>query len=163
MFKVDSADIRKQLKWSRHTHTHMLARTCTRTHTSVPALLTWQPVGKLLYQNKIQWAKHQRGRLCVTVGIRCSSAGGYQQRCIAAGAPFWIGGELPVFVVRHHAPNRDACTVTVRYEYMYRATPNIYTFFLKYIHACMCIYIYIINIHSTHIYYVNKNFYFGYD
>ncbi len=48
-----------------------------------------------------------------------------KQRCIAAGAPFWIGGELPVFVVRHHAPNRDACTVTVRYEYMYRATPNI--------------------------------------
>ncbi len=27
---------------------------------------------------------------------------------------------------RSHAPNRDACTVTVRYEYMYRATPNIY-------------------------------------
>ncbi len=37
-----------------------------------------------------------------------------KQRCIAAGAPFWIGGELPVFVVRPHAPNRDACTVTVR-------------------------------------------------
>ncbi len=47
-----------------------------------------------------------------------------KQRCIAAGAPFWIGGELPVFVVRPHAPNQDACTVTVRYEYMYRATPN---------------------------------------
>ncbi len=47
-----------------------------------------------------------------------------KQRCIAAGAPFWIGGELPVFVVRPHAPNRDACTVTVRYEYMYCATPN---------------------------------------
>ncbi len=49
-----------------------------------------------------------------------------KQRCIAADAPFWIGGELPVFVVRPHAPNRDACTVTVRYEYMYRATPNSY-------------------------------------
>ncbi len=37
MFKVDSAGIRKQLKWSRwYTHTH------THTHTSVPALLTWQ-------------------------------------------------------------------------------------------------------------------------
>ncbi len=24
------------------------------------------------------------------------------------------------------------------------------------VHACMCIYIYIINIHSTHTYYVNK-------
>ncbi len=48
-----------------------------------------------------------------------------KQRCIAAGAPFWIGGELPIFVVRPHAPNRDACTVTVRYEYMYHATPNI--------------------------------------
>ncbi len=32
-----------------------------------------------------------------------------KQCCIAAGAPFWIGGELPVFVVRPHAPNRDAC------------------------------------------------------
>ncbi len=38
--------------------------------------------------------------------------------------PFWIWGELPVFVVRPHAPNRDARTVTVRYEYMYRATPT---------------------------------------
>ncbi len=65
----------------------------------------------LLYQNKIQWAKHQRGRLCVTVGIRCSFLLAFiKQRCIAAGAPFWIGGELPVFVVRSHATNRDACT-----------------------------------------------------
>ncbi len=45
-----------------------------------------------------------------------------KQCCITAGAPFWIGGELPVFVVRPHAPNRDARTVTVRHEYMYRAT-----------------------------------------
>ncbi len=44
------------------------------------------------------------------------------------GAPFWVEGELPVFVVRPRAPNRDACTVTVRYEYMYRATPNIYIY-----------------------------------
>ncbi len=36
---------------------------------------------------------------CATHGIRCSSAGGLKQCCIAAGAPFWIGGELPVFVV----------------------------------------------------------------
>ncbi len=48
-----------------------------------------------------------------------------KQRCIAAGAPFWIEGELPVFVVRPHAPNQDARTVKVRYEYMYRATANI--------------------------------------
>ncbi len=51
-----------------------------------------------------------------------------KQRCIAASAPFWIGGELPIFVVRHHATNMvrtlsKVCTVTVRYEYMYRATP----------------------------------------
>ncbi len=45
------------------------------------------------------------------------------------GAPFWIGGELPVFAVRLCAPNRDARTVTVRYEYMYRATPNKYVSF----------------------------------
>ncbi len=50
----------------------------------------------------------------------------YTRTHTAAGAPFCIGGELPVFVVRPHAPNRDACTVTVRYEYMYRATPNSY-------------------------------------
>ncbi len=31
-----------------------------------------------------------------------------KQRCIAAVAPFWIEGELLVFVVRPHAPNRDA-------------------------------------------------------
>ncbi len=69
MFKVDSAVIRKQLKWSRrsartHTHTH------THTHnTSVPALLTWQH-SWYFYQNKIHWTKHQRTRLCVTVGMR---------------------------------------------------------------------------------------------
>ncbi len=46
----------------------------------------------------------------------------------AAASPSGLGGgELPVFVVRHHAPNRDACTVTVRDEYMYRATPSEYT------------------------------------
>ncbi len=56
-----------------------------------------------------------------------------KQRCIVVGAPFWIGGELPVFVVRPHAPNRDACTVMVRYEYMYRATPNIYTVYIQYL------------------------------
>ncbi len=28
-----------------------------------------------------------------------------KQRCITASAPFWIGGELPVFVIRPHAPN----------------------------------------------------------
>ncbi|KAI2655850.1 2-succinyl-5-enolpyruvyl-6-hydroxy-3-cyclohexene-1-carboxylate synthase [Labeo rohita] len=37
-----------------------------------------------------------------------------KQHCITAGAPFWIEGELPVFVVRPHALNRDAHTVTVR-------------------------------------------------
>ncbi len=57
-----------------------------------------------------------------------------KQHCIAAGAPFWIGGELPVFVVRPHAPNRDVRTVTVRYEYMYRATPNIHIYIYIYIY-----------------------------
>ncbi len=37
--------------------------------------------------------------------------------------PSGLGVNL--FVVRSHVPNRDACTVTVRYEYMCRATPNI--------------------------------------
>ncbi len=35
-----------------------------------------------------------------------------KQRCNTAGAPFWIGGELPVFVVRPHAPNREVHTMT---------------------------------------------------
>ncbi len=38
-----------------------------------------------------------------------------------------VGGELPEFVVIPHAPNRDARTVTVRDEYMYRATPSLHT------------------------------------
>ncbi len=42
-----------------------------------------------------------------------------KQCCISVGAPFWIGGELPVFVVRPHAPNREVHTMTVRYKYMY--------------------------------------------
>ncbi len=46
--------------------------------------------------------------------------------CITAGAPFWIGGEFPLIVVRPNAPNREVRTVMVRYDYMYRATPNIY-------------------------------------
>ncbi len=46
-------------------------------------------------------------------------------RGITACTPFWIGGELPVFVVKPHAPNRDVRTVMVQYEYMYRATPSI--------------------------------------
>ncbi len=56
-----------------------------------------------------------------------------KQRCIAAGAPFWIEGKFPVLVVRPHAPNRDARTVTVRDEYMYRATPNIYIYIYIYV------------------------------
>ncbi len=39
--------------------------------------------------------------------------------CITAGAPFWFEGELPVFVVRLHEPNRDVRTMTVWYKYMY--------------------------------------------
>ncbi len=49
-----------------------------------------------------------------------------KQRCNTAGAPLWIGGELPEFVVRSHAPNLEVRTVTVRYEY--RATPNEWSF-----------------------------------
>ncbi len=47
-----------------------------------------------------------------------------KQCCITAGTPFWIGGELPVFIVRPHALNREVHTVTVRFEYMCRATTN---------------------------------------
>ncbi len=46
-----------------------------------------------------------------------------KQLCITVGANFWLEGELPVFVVRPHAPNRDIHTVMVQFEYMYRSTP----------------------------------------
>ncbi len=59
-----------------------------------------------------------------------------KQRCITAGAPFWIGGELPVFVVRPHAPNQEVRTVMVRYKYMYHATPSMYVCFFIY----LCLY-----------------------
>ncbi len=83
MFKVGSAGIRKQLKWSRRSaHTHISFSI---------ANLTEQLV---LYQNEIQWDKHQRARLCVTIGIRCSSAGGYQTALHCCGRPLldwgWI-------------------------------------------------------------------------
>ncbi len=69
-----------------------------------------------------------------------------KQRCIAAGAPFWIGGELPVFVVRPHALNREACTVTVRYKYMYRATVYIYIYIYIYPFLYQ-IYLYLLSFH----------------
>ncbi len=55
-----------------------------------------------------------------------------KQRCFTASAPFCIGSELPEFIIRPHAPNRDTRTMTVRYKYMYRANPNII-----YIYICM--------------------------
>ncbi len=60
-------------------------------------------------------------------------------RCIVASAPFLIGGELPVFIVRSHTPNRDAHTVTARYEYMYRSTPSIYIYICIYVCVCVCV------------------------
>ncbi len=183
MFKVDSAGIRKQLKWSRrsvHTHTHTNTQKSTRT--SVPALLTWQHSWYFIKIKYIEpnisapasvsplerdWStkpiiyiiNNSLAFRYITLQIwKYSGIFGFvlhchvawqsafristlfssvrlmafavlllaviKQRCITAGAPFWIGGELPVFAVRPHTPNRDACTVTVRYKYMYRATPN---------------------------------------
>ncbi len=64
-----------------------------------------------------------------THSIRFSSAGtgSYQTALHYCGRPLLDWGDLPVFFVRPHAPNREVCTVTVRYEYMYRATPNSYS------------------------------------
>ncbi len=63
---------------------------------------------------------------CVTHGIRCSSAsaGGNQTALYYCGWPVLDWGELHLFVVRPRAPNREVRNVTVRDEYMYRATPN---------------------------------------
>ncbi len=122
MFKVDSAGIRKQLKWSRRTHTlantrihaHTLARAHSHAHSrthisSSIANLTasWYFI-KIKYSEPNISAASSVSPLAFAVLLLVV----IKQRCIAAGAPFWIGGELPVFVVRHHAPNRDACTVT---------------------------------------------------
>ncbi len=104
MFKVDSAGIRKQLKWSRHTHTH--SRACAHTHISSSiANLTasW-------YFIKIKYSEPNIStvfgslyfvlyhcidtNLCITVGIRCSSAGVYQTALHCCGRPLldwgWI-------------------------------------------------------------------------
>ncbi len=66
-------------------------------------------------------------------GIRCSSAGagGYQTVLHYCGCPLldW-GGELPVFIVRPHAPNREVRTVTVRYEYMYHPYHDVIFIFI---------------------------------
>ncbi len=74
---------------------------------------------------------------CATHGICCfsSGAGGYQTALHYCGRPLLDRGELPVFVVRPHAPNREICTVTVRHEYMYRASPNIYIYIYIYIYG----------------------------
>ncbi len=42
---------------------------------------------------------------------------------------------------------------------------NIHIIYLPVIYTCMCVHLYIPNkyIQYTHIYYVNKNFYFGFD
>ncbi len=145
MFKVDSAGIRKQLKWSRlshtHTHTHTHSRTRTHTQTHISSSInnltaSWYFI-KIKYSEPNISAPTSVSPLAFTVLLLAV----IKQRCIAAGAPFWIGGELPVFVVRPHAPNRDACTVTVRDEYMYRATPTSYISF--YLWLCVCVYFYI--------------------
>ncbi len=159
MFKVDSAGIRKQLKWSCwsvHTHTH----TQKSTRTSVPALLTWQhswyfikikysepnisapasvsplerdwstkPIIYIInnslafryvtlqiwkYSGIFGFVLHCHVRDAFRISTLFSSVqlmafavlllAVIKQRCITAGAPFWIGGELPVFVV-------NTCTV----------------------------------------------------
>ncbi len=58
--------------------------------------------------------------------FKCVFKGSSQTALHCCSAPFWIEYELPVFVVRPHAPNREVRTVTFRYEYMYRSTPTKY-------------------------------------
>ncbi len=61
-----------------------------------------------------------------TLGIHCSSAstGGYQTVLPYCARPLLDWGELPVFAIMHR---------TERFEYMYRATPNIYIYIYIYI------------------------------
>ncbi len=48
-----------------------------------------------------------------------------KQCCITASAPFWIGGEFPVFAVRPHAPNREVRDGSVR---IHTVPPLIYMY-----------------------------------
>ncbi len=63
---------------------------------------------------------------CATHAFAVLLLADIKQHCITAGAPFWVGGELLVFVVRPHATNKEVRTVVVRYECMYRATLSSY-------------------------------------
>ncbi len=78
---------------------------------------------------------------CATHGIRCSSAGGYQTALHYCGRPLLDWGELPVFVVEPHAPNRDVRTVTVHTNTCI-VPPLIYI----YTHTHTYIYIYILGV-----------------
>ncbi len=63
---------------------------------------------------------------CTTLSIHCSSTSGYQTALHYCGRPlldWWL-----IACIRCKAMNRVVRTVTVRYEYMYRATPNIYVY-----------------------------------
>ncbi len=112
-----------------HTHTHTRAHAHTHISSSIANLTASWYFIKIKYSEPNISAATSVSPLAFAVLLLAV----IKQRCIAAGAPFWIGGELPVFVVRPHEPNRDACTVTVRYEYMYRATPTIYSYDLIYL------------------------------
>ncbi len=68
-----------------------------------------------------------------TRGIRCSSAAAYQTVLHYCRAPpSGLGGGLPVFVVRPHAPSREVRTMTVVSLYMYHYT-NIHIYIYIYI------------------------------
>ncbi len=117
-----------------HSRTHSHTRACAYTHTHISSNIanltaSWYFI-KIKYSEPNISAAASVSPLAFAVLLLAV----IKQCCIAAGAPFWIGGELPVFVVRHHASNRDACTVMVRDEYMYRATPNIYIYIYIYIY-----------------------------
>ncbi len=69
-----------------------------------------------------------------THGIRFSSAGpGSSQTALHyCGCPLLDWGWIALLVVRPHALNREVHTVQIRYECMYRATPNIHTMPINY-------------------------------
>ncbi len=102
----------------------------------------WMNLNKSFWWTNLKWTNILKESKFPSLMVTVSSAqltafavlllAVIKQRCITAGAPFWIGGELPVFVVRPRAPNREVRTVTIRYKLMYRATPNIYIYIYIY-------------------------------
>ncbi len=144
MFKVDSAGIRKQLKWSRHTHAHTLtharthahSRTHAHTHTHTRAhthshthisssianlTSSWYFI-KIKYSEPNISVPARHGWHSLFFCWRLSNSVALLRRPLLDWG--WIA-----CISRKASCTEPRCPyVTVRYEYMYRATPTVHMF-----------------------------------